>query len=197
MIPVNDVKPTDAPTRPEEMYRGMNNLDTLMVEPSVPQQKLIREQFEGQGIFNINIVECGEAALEYITTSPPDLVVSTMYLPDMTGVDLLHALRTRDDFEYIPFLLISSETNAQWLEPIRQAGVVGVLPKPFASDDLHRALCAAYDLRVCSHLRESSGIDLHHVEVLLVDDSLMSRNHIRRVIENLGIVNIHEAENGR
>ena len=38
---------------------------------------------------------------------------------------------------------------------------------------------------------------LNELKVLLVDDSLMARKHISRVLKNLGIENITEAENGR
>lgn len=197
MVSINDTQDNDTAAPMPEVHRSMHNLHTLMVEPSIPQQKLIREQFERQGIIDITTVDSGTTALASMAEILPDLVVSAMYLPDMSGVDLIHAMRVRDDFEYTPFLLISSETNHQHLEPIRQAGVVGILPKPFEVDDLRRALYAAYDLCAAAHLRESFGIDFHKLQVLLVDDSVMSRNYIRRVIENFGVVHIDDAENGR
>ena len=196
MNSINDALLNIAPPPELESYRGMQNLRTLMVEPSIPQQKAITQQFEGEGVFDIAIVDSGEECLAAMDLSTPDLVVSAMYLPDMTGVDLIHAMRERDDYEYIPFLLISSESNIERLEPVRQAGVVGILPKPFELRDLQRALCAAYDLRFSDHLRQSSKIDFGSLDVLLVDDSLLSRNHLRRVVENLGICRIDEAENG-
>jgi two-component system chemotaxis response regulator CheY len=181
---------------PLEAYRGMLNLRVLLAEPSIPQQKIIRSQFENQGIFNITIVDSGEALLTTMIQEQPDLVVSAMYLPDMTGEQLIHEIRASVQFEYVPFLLISSETDTQLLEPIRQAGVIGILPKPFELHDLRRALCAAYDLRFSTQLSESSTIDFENLEVLLVDDSVLSRNHLRRILENLGVQHIDEAENG-
>ncbi len=196
MASINNVAFDNEPPMTLEAYRGMQNLKTLMVEPSIPQQKIIRNQFEDQGIFNITIVDSGEAGLATMEKEYPDLIVSAMYLPDMTGVELIHEIRALTEFEYIPFLLISSETDIQRLEPIRQAGVIGILPKPFELDDLRRALCAAYDLRFSSLLNESSDIDFENLDVLLADDSTLSRNHLRRVLENLGIQHIDEAENG-
>jgi two-component system chemotaxis response regulator CheY len=38
--------------------------------------------------------------------------------------------------------------------------------------------------------------DIQKVRVLLVDDSRLARNHIKRVLENMGIEHITEAENG-
>ena len=195
MVAIN-VQLDDIPPLDFDAYQGMQHFHALIVEPSIPQQKIISQQFEGQGVFNISIVDTGEAALEEIAAAQPDLVVSAMYLEDMTGAELVTAIRENDSYEYIPFLLISSETDTRWLEPVRQAGVVGILPKPFDIRDLQRALCAAYDLRSSGQLRESSEVDFHKLEVLLVDDSMFSRNHIRRVVENLGVTNIDEAVNG-
>ena len=33
--------------------------------------------------------------------------------------------------EAVPFMLVSSETSFASLDPVRQAGVVAILPKPF------------------------------------------------------------------
>jgi two-component system chemotaxis response regulator CheY len=38
--------------------------------------------------------------------------------------------------------------------------------------------------------------DVHEVRVLLVDDSKLARNHIRKVLNSLGLKQILEAENG-
>ena len=95
MASINNIILDDEP--PLEEYRGMLNLRVLMVEPSVPQQKIIRAQFEDQGIFNITIVDTGEAVLATMIQEQPDLVVSAMYLPDMTGVELIHEIRTRKE----------------------------------------------------------------------------------------------------
>ena len=38
--------------------------------------------------------------------------------------------------------------------------------------------------------------DVKEVRVLVVDDSRLARNHIRRVLENMGLEKIEEAENG-
>ena len=43
----------------------------------------------------------------------------------------------------------------------------------------------------------SVDVDLDSLRVLLVDDSATARRHIRHVLENLGMQNFIEAENGR
>ena len=43
---------------------------------------------------------------------------------------------------------------------------------------------------------ELEDVDTESLKVLLVDDSRMSRNHLRRILESMGVEQISEAENG-
>ena len=122
-------------------------------------------------------VESGEECKESMATHTPDLVISSMYFDDMTGIDLVKSIRNTPETEAIPYMLISSESSFRMLEPIRQSGVVAILPKPFTNEDLTRALMAAVDYIDPGELE----LDLYEVEqlrVLVVDDSKLSRKHI-------------------
>jgi len=92
-------------------------------------------------------------------------------------------------------MLVSSETSIKVLEPIRQAGVVAILPKPFDHADLHRALRTTIDY-IDPEEMELESYDIEELNVLLVDDSLTARNHIKRVLTSLGIQNIQTANDG-
>ena len=179
------------------MTIGFEDLSICLVEPSNVQGNIIRQRLEEEGVHNVQLFPDGLTALEGIRNYPPDLVISAMYLPDMTGTDLVIRMREDEDRNVrdVPFMLISSETRLAMLEPVRQAGAVAILPKPFAPEDLHRALLATVDLIHPS--TESLDVVIEDLRVLVVDDSGMARRHIRRVIENLGIEHIDEAENGR
>ncbi|RMG30876.1 MAG: response regulator [Gammaproteobacteria bacterium] len=179
------------------MNAGFEELSICIVEPSGVQGNIIRQRLAAEGVENVQLFQAGEAALAGIRRYPPDLVISAMYLPDMTGTDLVRRLREDDDpaVRDLPFMLVSSETRLAMLEPIRQAGAVAILPKPFAPEDLRRALIATMELL---HPEEGAlDVPIEDLRVLIVDDSSMSRRYIRRVIENLGVEDIEEAENGR
>ena len=171
-------------------------LTVLLVEPSAAQARYITAQLNEAGLGQVRGVDSGKAALLAMSEIRPDLVVSALYLPDMSGTDLVGAMRRDPDLEQVAFILISSETRPQALEPVRQAGVCGILPKPFTSDQLMMALCTTLDfLAQDSYLaREMDGENLR---VLLVDDSPSARKFMRQVLENLGVHRFVEAGNGR
>jgi two-component system chemotaxis response regulator CheY len=173
----------------------LSDLSILLIEPSAMQQKLILSHLTEAGATNLDGVENGEQALDFINKYPPDLIISAMYLPDMTATDLLTTIRGSDHLQDVHFMLISSETSFAALDPIRQAGVVAILPKPFEDADLRRALRTTVDY-ISPEEMDLENYDIADLKVLIVDDSSTARNHIRRVLTSLGIQHIKPAKNG-
>ena len=175
---------------------AFGSLVVFLVEPSATQAKFIAAQLQTVGISHVRTFGSGNEVLAAMRTAQPDLVISALYLPDMVGTDLIGAMRREPDLEQVAFILISSETRPQALEPVRQAGVCGILPKPFNDDQLRKVLATTLDF-----LSQDSGLtaelDGENLRVLLVDDSVSARKFMRRVLENLGIEKFVEAENGR
>jgi len=172
-----------------------SDLSILLVEPSAMQLKLIMRHLGEEDIQKIDGVANAADALKHISQYPPDLVISAMYLPDMTANELIAEIQQQHS-QVIPFMLISSETAAHALEPVRQAGVMAILPKPFNRDDLQRAIRATLDVIDPEEI-QLQNYDVSELNILLVDDSFTSRNHISRVLNSMGIDHIDHAENGR
>ena len=168
----------------------------LLVEPSPTQGRIICQRLEEAGARNPLCVKDGRSALASMPLEEPDLVMSAMHLPDMTGTDLVRAMRDNPNLTDIPFMLISSETDEQYLEPIRQAGAIAILPKPFDPADLNRALYSTLNY-ITPEDEHEGDIDLSNINTLVVDDSRTARRHISRVLTRIGIESITEAKNGR
>jgi len=81
------------------------------------------------------------------------------------------------------------------LDPIRQAGAVAVLPKPFTPQELDVALKSTLALIEPDEL-SFDHYDTDSLEVLIVDDSRFSRRHIKKVLSAMGIERFSEAESG-
>ena len=175
---------------------SLNELSVILVEPSPMQARLVRRMLEHQGVREVIEVETACAALATLRASHQQVVVlSSLYLPDLAGTELVTAMRAERALETIPFILVSSETRPQVLEPVRQSGACSIVAKPFSEQQLARALYAAADyLNPPEDLEEA---EIERLRVLLVDDSLASRRHLRRLLEELGIERIVEAADGK
>lgn len=167
-----------------------------LVEPSAIQSRIITQLLGQVGVTQVHRSGSAAEVITLMREASPSVVISALYLPDMLGTELVQAMRNDVELEHVPFILVSSETRPQVLDPVRQSGVCGILPKPFAEIQLRKALRATLDYLDSDASLENAGLDLESLRVLVVDDSPSARRFIRRVLENLGIRSFLEAGNG-
>lgn len=84
-------------------------------------------------------VSTGAAALAAVRDDPPDLVVVDMGLPDMTGTDVVIAIREVCD---APILVVSGSRRTRRKADALDAGADGFLDKPFDVGELRARLRA-------------------------------------------------------
>jgi len=178
------------------MSLQIQDLTVLLIEPSATQSKIIKQVLLDEGIDKLDILKNGQQALEYVKSSQPDLLISTMYFDDMTAIELVQTIRGQSHSQDINFMLISSETSFAMLDPIKQAGVLAVLPKPFDRRDFRTALRSARDTLEVSSLT-LKNLDMDNLKGLVVDDSRTARRHISKLLKACGIEDCLQAENGR
>ncbi len=173
-----------------------SDLSILLVEPSDTQSKIIINQLKSHDITQITLAKSLEQATSIIARHHYDLIASAMYYPDGMALELLKQIKNSDRNQESAFMLVSSEYKRESLEEFKQSGVVAILPKPFTSDHLHAAINNTIDLLSADEM-ELEYFDVHEIRVLLVDDSRLARNHIRRVLNNLGLLKVTEAVDGQ
>ena len=174
---------------------SISDLNILLVEPSDTQRKIISSLLIKEDVAEIDAVSDVSSAKNALQAHGADLVVSAMYFADGTAIDILKYIKESSELESIPFMLVSSETKVAKLEEYKQAGISAILPKPFKPDHLKKALKASLDL-INEDEIELDYFDITEIRVLLVDDSMLARGHIRRTLEKMGVKQFVEAENG-
>jgi two-component system, chemotaxis family, chemotaxis protein CheY len=60
-----------------------------------------------------------------------DMIVSDYNMPNMGGIDFLKAVKADDTFSSIPFLMATTESEAEKRMEGKKAGAVGWLVKPY------------------------------------------------------------------
>ena len=106
----------------------------LVVEDDAQARHVFRLALEGAG-YQVTVTESGEAALERGLTELPDLLLSDVMLPGMTGVDL--ALQLRAGHPELPVLFVSGYLH-DVLDQAPFDPVSDLLAKPFTLDALLR-----------------------------------------------------------
>lgn len=104
----------------------------LVVEDETPIATIIHDVLVDEG-YQVLIASNGRAALERITASAPDLVLTDIMMPVMDGRALLRALRASPSLEILPVILMSAGAAPRGDGAEQTAAF---LPKPFLIEDL-------------------------------------------------------------
>lgn len=101
----------------------------LIVDDESNMRFLLRVTLEGAGY---EVVEAphGAAALQQARESPPDLVVTDLMMPVMTGRKLIDALRADPQTASVPVVVVTANPRTSL------DAADAVLGKPFAPDEL-------------------------------------------------------------
>lgn len=76
--------------------------------------------------------------------APIDVILCDWNMPKLMGIDLLRQIREVPEWEFIPFIMITTESEkAQILHAI-SSGVTDYIVKPFSISVLQQKLLAAY-----------------------------------------------------
>lgn len=92
--------------------------------------------------FGWKLLEAGDAkeALALCQRELPDVVVSDVNMPGMTGIELCQRLKTLPKCAGIPVVLLTGEKDAATREAGLAAGAAAYLKKPIDADELERTL---------------------------------------------------------
>ncbi len=111
----------------------------LVVDDEPPIRKLLRLGLNAQGYDTLDASN-GKAALELLAEKP-DLVILDLGLPDVDGLELLRAIRARD--ERVPIVILSSRGDEAGKVEALDNGADDYVTKPFGMDELMARVRAA------------------------------------------------------
>jgi response regulator of citrate/malate metabolism len=110
----------------------------------------------------------GRDALDLVRRLQPDLILLDIYLPDLSGVEVLRELRLASGAPRIDVIAVTAAKDVDTLRSAIHGGVIHYLVKPFFFDALRERLEAYAALRGrLDRLREPEQEDIDHVFSLL------------------------------
>lgn len=107
----------------------------LVVEDDPVILRLLEVNFDLEG-FTVLQAQDGAEGLEAARLHRPDVIVTDIMMPKMTGIELVAALREDDDTAGIPILLLSAKAQTSDLKAGMDAGADDYVTKPFEPLDL-------------------------------------------------------------
>jgi len=112
----------------------------LIVDDSKAMRLIVKRTLTSAGYGGYTIVEAtnGREALDSIKVSKPDFVLSDWNMPEMSGIELLTALKSNNI--KVPFGFVTSETTDEMRERAKDQGALFLLGKPFTAETMGQAL---------------------------------------------------------
>lgn len=116
------------------------HIKILVVDDFATMRKVIRNLLKQVGYENIVEAEDGVTALRVLKSQKVDLIVSDWNMPNMTGLELLKAVRADEDLQSTPFLMVTAEALQDNVIAAVKAGVSNYIVKPFTAEVLNEKI---------------------------------------------------------
>ena len=106
----------------------------LIVEDNVELLMLMKQALRSQ--YKVYVASNGVEALRIIHEKDLDLIISDVMMPEMDGYELTKVLKSDDDYNHLPIILLTAKTQEEDIEAGLRAGADEYLMKPFRIGDL-------------------------------------------------------------
>lgn len=109
----------------------------MVVDDSRAVRRLLAQALEGMG-YTVEQAENGRLALEALTarTEPVSLILTDWNMPEMDGLAFLKEVRKRADFDAVPVIMVTTETEMEHVAEALEAGANEYVMKPFTLEIL-------------------------------------------------------------
>ncbi len=112
----------------------MNNLQLLLAEDDNLLASLLNYRLKKEG-YNVSIAANGKEVKEYLSTNIPDIIVSDIMMPYLSGLELIDFVRK--DLKYnTPIIIISSAGNEENVLSAFELGANDFIAKPVNPSEL-------------------------------------------------------------
>jgi two-component system, chemotaxis family, chemotaxis protein CheY len=106
----------------------------VVVEDFNTSRQIIRRSLEKMG-HSVEEASDGREALKFFDGSPIDMVISDYNMPHMDGAELVEYIRSKEEYKYIPILMLSTETNVAKQNRVKEAKITAWIRKPFQIEE--------------------------------------------------------------
>lgn len=127
--------------------------------------------------YDVIEAETGEEGWKKVISQYPDLIVSDVMMPEMTGTELCKKIKSDQRVSHIPVILLTARSgDEQRLEGF-EVGADDYIPKPFSFPILESRIRNLISLRKDLHrlLAKKNGIKASEIQITSLDEQFIAR----------------------
>ena len=110
------------------------SMKVLVVDDFATMRRIVKGVLKQLGFSNIIEAEDGNMAMGELKKEKIGLIVSDWNMPNMSGLDLLKAVRGDASLKAIPFIMVTAEGQKENVIEAVKAGVSNYIVKPFTPE---------------------------------------------------------------
>lgn len=158
------------------------DIKILLVEDAVTMRKIEINTLKSLGFKNIIEAGDGQIAQQILMeTGAVDLVISDWNMPNMGGYELLVWLRQHEQFQTVPFLMATGQSDRSQAKTAMEAGANGLIAKPFGAAELKEKMeeamgvkrAVAHEENVGPQIGSSGKIKLRMAHIQITDHLIL------------------------
>jgi two-component system, chemotaxis family, chemotaxis protein CheY len=114
----------------------MPDLKVLVVDDFATMRRIVKNILKQLGYANILEADDGMTALDTLKKEKIEFIISDWNMPQMTGIELLKAVRASEEWKNIPFLMVTAEGQKENVIEAVKYKVNNYIVKPFTPESL-------------------------------------------------------------
>jgi two-component system chemotaxis response regulator CheY len=116
----------------------MSAICTLIIDDSSVMRKIVERSLRQAGIELSEVLEAGNGteALAILEQKKPDLILSDINMPTMTGLEFVRHPQQRSNLKDVPVVMITTEASESHVVEALSYGAKGYIRKPFTPDQV-------------------------------------------------------------
>ncbi len=104
----------------------------LVVDDEIHIVQIVKFNLEKRGGYEVLTAKNGEEGLETAKSERPDLILSDVMMPKMSGFQFCEALKKDPDIKSIPFIILTAKGQENDIKTGEDLGVDDYITKPFS-----------------------------------------------------------------
>jgi signal transduction histidine kinase len=129
--------------------RGSGSAEILIVDDNADMRRLLADLIGKR--YRIRLARNGAEALERVRDQIPDLILTDVMMPVMSGTELCSAIKSDPQFSRIPVMLLTSKAERDMKIKGLELGADDYVTKPFHPRELLARIESLVRLRVLQH----------------------------------------------
>jgi len=121
------------------------NMSILIVDDFATMRRILKNILRQIGFSNIMEADDGKSALKALKKDKFDMILSDWNMPEMSGLELLKAVKADDELKDIPYIMVTAEAQKDNIVEAVKAGVNSYVVKPFTAETVSEKLKQLFD----------------------------------------------------